>query len=64
MVRRLIMAVFIAALFSGCSWFKYYDRWEECSDKLDKSKYQLIDAEYLIDSLVVKTKINSVKKRK
>lgn len=56
------------ALFSGCSWFKYYDRWEECDGLLERSKVQLEVAEYLIDSLVIdgmrkNDKIDSLKSK-
>lgn len=52
-MKKLIMAVLAIALFSGCAAFRYFDQAEKCKDLLEQSKEQNIQAEVIIDSLVI-----------
>ncbi len=48
---RVIVMLLIAASFTGCSSFKYYDRAKECDSLLDKSRQLNERAVVIIDSL-------------
>ena len=52
-MRKLIGAVLLIALFSGCATFKYYDRWEKCVELNYRTIEHLKEAEAIIDSLVI-----------
>lgn len=50
------VVLLLAVLNISCSWFKYYDRSQECEELLQRSKAQLETAIQLIDSLEARTK--------
>lgn len=51
-MKKIILLFFVAVLFTGCHWFKYYDQRNECYDLLERAEYQLVVGYEIVDSLV------------
>lgn len=53
--KKILFMISFIFILSGCSWFKYYDRSQQCDELLERSKIQLEQANHLIDSLYTRT---------
>ena len=52
-----IAILIVIVIFNGCSWFKYYDRSQECEELLERSEQQIKTAVHLIDSLQTRIEV-------
>ena len=52
---KLTLIILTALILSGCSYFRYYDRYTECNELLERSEIQIEQAIVLLDSLVAVT---------
>ena len=52
---KLMLIILTVLALSGCSYFRYYDKYTECNKLLERSEIQIEWAIVLLDSLVAVT---------